>query len=203
MMYFLPMLQRRASDRNPIEKDEFMYAGAIVLKTDRPMNEMESIARTTLSTINPNLSVVKFQTFDEQIADRFTEDRMLARLTVLLGGLALLLATIGLYGVSAYVVARRTSEIGIRMALGAERAKVTVMILRSAVIQAAIGLAIGVPIALLCVRFVKTQLYEVKGIDSTVLVTSLVTLAVSALMAGFIPARRAASIDPARALRTE
>jgi ABC-type antimicrobial peptide transport system permease subunit len=77
------------------------------------------------------------------------------------------------------------------------------MILRSAVIQAAIGLAIGVPIALLCVRFVKTQLYEVKGIDSTVLVTSLVTLAVSALMAGFIPARRAASIDPARALRTE
>jgi predicted permease len=203
MMYFLPMLQRRASDRNPIEKDEFMYAGAIVLKTDRPMNEMESIARTTLSTINPNLSVVKFQTFDEQIADRFTEDRMLARLTVLLGGLALLLATIGLYGVSAYAVARRTSEIGIRMALGAERAKVTVMILRSAVIQAAIGLAIGVPIALLCVRFVKTQLYEVKGIDSTVLVTSLVTLAVSALMAGFIPARRAASIDPARALRTE
>jgi len=167
------------------------------------MNDMESIARTTLSTINPNLSVVKFQTFDEQIADRFIEDRMLARLTVLLGGLALLLATIGLYGVSAYAVARRTSEIGIRMALGAERAKVTVMILRSAVIQAAIGLAIGVPIALLCVRFVKTQLYEVKGIDSTVLVTSLVTLAVSALMAGFIPARRAASIDPARALRTE
>jgi predicted permease len=203
MMYFVPMLQRPASDRNPIEKDEFMYAGAIVLKTSRPMNDMESIARTTLSTINPNLSVVKFQTFDEQIADRFTEDRMLARLTVLLGGLALLLATIGLYGVSAYVVARRTSEIGIRMALGAERAKVTVMILRSAVIQAAIGLAIGVPIALLCVRFVKTQLYEVKGIDSTVLVTSLVTLAVSALMAGFIPARRAASIDPARALRTE
>jgi predicted permease len=203
LMYFVPMLQRRASDKDPIEKDEFMYAGAIVLKTDRPMNDMESIARTTLSTINPNLSVVKFQTFDEQIADRFTEDRMLARLTVLLGGLALLLATIGLYGVSAYAVARRTSEIGIRMALGAERAKVTLMILRSAVIQAAIGLAIGVPIAVLCVRFVKTQLYEIKSIDSVVLVTAVLTLALAALMAGFIPARRAASINPARALRTE
>jgi predicted permease len=203
LMYFVPMLQRRASDKDPIEKDESMYAGAIVLKTDRPMNDMESIARTTLSAINPNLSVVKFQTFEGQIADRFTEDRMLARLTVLFGGLALLLATIGLYGVSAYAVARRTAEIGIRMALGAERGKVTVMILRSAVIQAALGLTLGVPIALLCVRFIKTQLYDVKGIDPPVFVTSVLTLALAALMAGFIPARRAASIDPAKALRTE
>src|SRR5207302_11026949 len=136
MMFFVPMLQRPASTKYPIDKDEMMYAGAIVLKTDRPISNMEFLARTRLSSINPNLSVVKFQTFDAQIADRFIEDRMLARLTMLFGGLALLLASIGLYGVSAYSVARRTPEIGIRMALGAERAKVTAMMMRSAGIQA-------------------------------------------------------------------
>ena len=197
------MLQRPASTKYPIDKDEMMYAGAIVLKTDRPINNMESLSRSTLSGINPNLSVVKFQTFDAQIADRFIEDRMLARLTMLFGALALLLASIGLYGVSSYTVARRTPEIGIRMALGAERAKVTAMMMRSAAIQTTLGLVIGLPIALLCVRFVQAQLYEVKGIDAEVLLGSVLTLALAASLAGLIPARRAASIDPATALRTE
>ena len=128
---------------------------------------------------------------------------MLARLTMLFGSLALLLAMIGLYGVSAYTVARRTSEIGIRMALGAERGRVTAMILRGALSQAALGLAIGVPIAWLCVRFVESQLYEIKGINAAVLLTAVITLALAASVAGLIPARRAASVDPARALRTE
>jgi macrolide transport system ATP-binding/permease protein len=202
-MYFVPLLQRPASDKNPIDKDEGMYVGAFVLKTVHPVNDMEALTRRTLSSINPNLAVVKFQTFDQQIADQFTDDRMLARLTMLFGILALLLATLGLYGVSAYAVARRTSEIGIRMALGAERAKVMAMIMRVAAIQAALGLAIGLPIALLCVRFVRAQLYEVKGIDSAVLLASILTLALAASLAAFVPARRAASIDPASALRTE
>jgi macrolide transport system ATP-binding/permease protein len=202
-MYFVPLLQRPASDKNPIDKDEGMYVGAFVLKTVHPVNDMEALTRRTLSSINPNLAVVKFQTFDQQIADQFTDDRMLARLTMLFGILALLLATLGLYGVSAYAVARRTSEIGIRMALGAERAKVMAMIMRVAAIQAALGLAIGLPIALLCVRFVRAQLYEVKGIDSAVLLASILTLALAASLAAFVPARRAASIDPASAVRTE
>jgi len=203
LMYLVPLPQRPASDKNPIEKDEGMYVGAFVLKTAHPINNMEAQARRTLSSINPNLAVVKFQTFDQQIADQFTDDRMLARLTMLLGFVALLLATLGLYGVSSYAVARRTSEIGIRMALGAEHANVTVMIMRGAAMQAALGLAIGLPVALLCVRFVQAQLYEVKGVDAAVLVSSVLTLALAASMAGFIPARRAASIDPARALRNE
>jgi ABC-type antimicrobial peptide transport system permease subunit len=128
---------------------------------------------------------------------------MLARLTMLFGALALLLATIGLYGVSSYTVARRSSEIGIRMALGAERAKVTTMMMRGALVQAALGLGIGVAIVLPCVRFIQAQLYEVKGVDAAVLLGSILTLALAACVAGLIPARRAASIDPAKALRTE
>ena len=203
LMYFVPLLQRPASDKGPIEEDEGMYVGAFVLKTSHTTPEMESLARTTLSQINPNLAVVRFQTFEAQIADQFTDDRMLARLTTLFGVLALLLATVGIYGVGAYTVARRTSEIGVRMALGAERGKVTVMILRSALVQAGLGLAIGVPIAWLCVRFVESQLYEIKHVDSTVLLSAVLTLVLAASLAGFIPARRAATIDPAQALRTE
>ena len=113
-------MQRPASDKDPIEKDNSLYAGAIVLETARPINDMESLARRTLASINPNLTVVKFQTFSQQIADRFNDERLIFRLTTLFGGLALLVATIGLYGVTAYTVARRTPEIGIRMAVGAK-----------------------------------------------------------------------------------
>lgn len=202
-MYFLPMMRRVPSDKEPIEEDDSLYAGAIVIATDRPMNDMETLARRTLAGINPNLAVVKFQTFEEQIGDRFSEEKMISRLTMLFGGLALLLATIGLYGVTAYSVAGRTSEIGIRMALGAKRGSVIAMIMRGASLQAGLGLAIGIPVALICVRFVKTQLYEITNADAAVMAGAILTLAVSACIAGLIPARRAASIDPAKALRME
>jgi macrolide transport system ATP-binding/permease protein len=202
-MYFVPMMQRPVSTKEPIENDESLYAGAIVLQTERPVSTMEKLTRTTLVGINPNLSIVKFQTFDQQIADRFTEDRMIARLTILFGALALLLATIGLYGVTAYTVARRTSEIGIRMALGAERGGVIAMVMRGAIFQTVLGLAIGIPIALVCVRFVKAQLYEITNADATVMMGAIATLAAAACIAGIIPARRAASTDPVQALRTE
>jgi macrolide transport system ATP-binding/permease protein len=203
MMYFVPMMQRPVNTKEPIEDDLGLYAGAIVIETDRPMNDMETLARKTLASINPNLTIVKFQTFDEQIGDRFSEERMLARLTMLFGVLALLLATIGLYGVTAYTVVRRTAEIGIRMALGADRAGVVVMIMRGAIAQTVLGLMIGIPVALLCVRYVKAQLYEVTSANPAVMIIAVVTLAAAAGIAGMIPARRAASTDPVQALRTE
>jgi ABC-type antimicrobial peptide transport system permease subunit len=203
LMYFVPLMRRTPSNTDPIEQDDSLYAGAIVLETAAPMNNMESLARTTLAGINPNLSLVKFQSFDAQIADRFNDDRLIARLTMLFGALALLLAAVGLYGVTSYTVARRTSEIGIRMALGAERGGVVAMVMRGAMMQTLLGLAIGIPVALLCVRFVKAQLYEITSVNVNVMVGAIVTLTVAACVAGLIPARRAATIDPMRALRIE
>jgi macrolide transport system ATP-binding/permease protein len=202
-MFFVPITQRPASDKTPIATDITLYAGAIVIEAGRPMNDMERLAQRTLSGINPNLTIVKFQTFDQQIADRFNDNRMIAQLTSLFGGLALLLATIGLYGVTAYTVVRRTSEIGIRMALGAERTRVIGMVMRGAMAQAFLGLIVGVPVAMLCVRYVKAQLYEIASVDLGVMALAIVVLVVAACIAGMIPARRAASINPVQALRVE
>ena len=202
-MVFFPMLQRPASNKGPIDTDTSLYPGAIVLETAHPMPDMESIARQTLASINPNLAIVKFQTFQQQIADRFTEERLIARLTQLFGALALLLASIGLYGVTAYTVARQTSEIGIRMALGARRLGVVAMVLRGAIVQIVLGLAIGIPAAYFCVRYVESQLYDVKGVNPMILSVAIATLVLAAVIAGLIPAQRAASIDPAEVLRME
>lgn len=202
-MYFVPMLQRPKGDNSPIAEDTNLYAGAIVLQTARPMRNIEKLTQKTLASINPNLSVVKFQTFEEQISDRFANERMMSRLTMSFGGLALLLATLGMYGVTAYSVARRTTEIGIRMALGAERLGVTVMIMRGALLQSSVGLAIGIPIALFCVHLVTTQLYEIKQLDAVTLFFPVLTIVLATLLAGLLPARRAVSIDPAMALRSE
>ena len=192
-MYFGPLTQ-------PSEEGD---AGAIVVETSHPVTDMESMARRTLMSINPNLAMQRFETFDAQIAARFTHERMLAALMTLFGGLALLLATVGLYGVTSYTVARRTSEIGIRMALGADRSGVVAMILRSALWQTLLGLAIGIPVAFYGVTLVKSQLYELTTVSSGALVVAVGILLAATCAAGVIPARRAASVDPVRALRTE
>jgi macrolide transport system ATP-binding/permease protein len=205
-MYFLPLTQRAGSAKDPespLEKDQSMYAGALVIQTSRPIPGFEKIVGDTLASINPNLSIVKFQTFQQQIDDRFVEERMIARLTSLFGLLALLLAAIGLYGVTAYTVVRSTPEIGIRMALGAARSRVIGRVMRGAMLQAIVGLAIGVPVAIFCVRYVKSQLYEITSVNVPVMAIAIGVLVVAAAVAGIIPAKRAASIDPARALRIE
>ena len=205
-MYFLPLTQRSGSADDPdyqLDKDQSMFAGALVIQTALPIAGFEKTVGDTLASINPNLTLVKFQTFQQQIDDRFIEERLITRLTTLFGLLALLLAAIGLYGVTSYTVVRRTPEIGIRMALGAARSHVVTMVIRGAMIQAVVGLAIGIPIAIVCVRFVKSQLYETNGVDWSVMSIAVGVLALTAAIAGIIPARRAASIDPVRALRIE
>ncbi|WP_158750638.1 ABC transporter permease [Acidobacterium sp. S8] len=204
-MYFLSLTQPAGipDADNPLEKDQSMYAGAIVIQTARPIAGFEKIVGDTLASINPNLTIVKFQTFQQQIDDRFIEERLIARLTSLFGLLALLLAAIGLYGVTAYTVVRRTPEIGIRMALGAARSRVIGVVMRGAMLQAIVGLAIGIPVSIFCVRYVKSQLYEITGVNVPVMIIAIGVLVLAAAIASIIPARRAASIDPVRALRVE
>ena len=200
-MFFRPFLQHAPLSDNLEVRS--LFAGAIMLQMRGPSESLEALVRRTLANINPNLTVIDFKTFGGQIEGQFGQERLIARLTLLFGVLALVLASVGLYGVTAYTVARRTPEIGIRMALGAGRGSVVRMVLREALLQAGVGLAIGLPIALLCVRLLKKQLYGTGGQDPMVLVGAVMVLIVSACVAGLIPARRAASTDPVKALRTE
>src|SRR6202041_486512 len=158
-MYFRPLLQ--VAHTKPEADIRSLYAGAIMVQTRGSIPGLESQIRRTLAGIDANLTVSHYDTFAGQIRGQFSQERMISRLTLMFGLLALILAAVGLYGVTAYTVARRTPEIGIRMAMGAGRSSVVGMVLREAMMQAGIGLAIGIPIALLCVRYVQSQLYEV------------------------------------------
>ncbi len=180
-----------------------MFIDAIVINFRAPQQNAEELLRRTLASIDPNLTVVDIRTFDAQVAGNFTQDRLVARLTTLFGILALILASVGLYGVMSYFVARRTGEIGIRMALGATRASVLGDVLRGALLQIAFGLVVGIPAALFAGHLMASQLYGVGSYDPWAFVGAALVLAVCAALASLIPARRAASIEPMQALRTE
>ena len=141
--------------------------------------------------------------FGEQVARNFDQERLIARLAELFGALALILACVGLYGVTAYGVARRSNEIGIRMALGADRKNVLGLVLRAALAQLGFGLAIGIPVALAGGSLLASQLYGVKSYDPIILGLAVVVLGGCAMFAAFMPARRASHVDPLVALRYE
>jgi predicted permease len=205
-MFFLPAVQWfRVDDPDEMLGETFshMHLNAIELQTNRMVPALESQVRGALAQVNPNLTVIDFQAFAGQVQENFNQQAMVADLTSLFGFLALVLASIGLYGVTAYAVARRTGEIGIRMALGADRMNVLRLVLRGAFMLVAVGLAIGVVFTLLVGRFMASQLFGVKAYDPLILLITTVILGVAALIASVIPAQRAASIEPMQALRTE
>jgi len=139
----------------------------------------------------------------DQVASNFDQPSMVAKLAGGFGFIALLLAAIGLYGLTAYSVVRRTSEIGIRMALGANRMNIVAMVLRGAFLQVAVGLAIGIPLAITAGHFMASKLFQVRSYDPFVLGGAIVALGICAAIASILPARRAASTEPMKALRTE
>jgi predicted permease len=205
-MFFRALNQRDTAYTEPpaiTGETRSLFIDSITVLYKGNPQDLESFARRTLAKINPDLTMTSFHSLDYQVADNFNEERLIARLTMLFGLVALALASVGLYGLTAYSVTRRTGEIGVRMAMGASRSNVLGMIMRSAMLQIGIGLAIGIPITLLGGRVLASQLYGVKIYDPVTLIFAVAVLSACAALAGFVPARRASSIEPMKALRTE
>jgi predicted permease len=204
-MYFLPPMQRvpGLKPAQAASESKGLFVSAIVLDFKTPPQNVDALVRRTLGDINPNLTVGVLHTLEYQVNGNFTENRLISRLAMLFGLLALMLAAIGLYGVTSYRVARRTSEIGLRMALGATRGGILLMVLRGAFVQVGLGLAIGVPVAMLGAHSIASQLYGVAPYDPVSMLLAIAALAIAAGAAALLPARRAASTEPMIALRTE
>jgi predicted permease len=204
-VYLRPLLQKFTYDEpnmNGIEMQS-MFVNSMVLSFNAPQQNADALIRHTLAGIDPNLIVMDLRSLDAQVAGNFNQERLISRLTSLFGALALILASVGLYGVMSYFVAGRTGEIGIRMALGATRPSVVSMVLRGALWQILIGLALGIPAALLAGHLMASQLYGVGGYDPLALAGATLVLGLCTAAASFIPAPRAASIEPMQALRAE
>ena len=204
-IFFVPLAQHVRYDSQEMQMIDDMthqIEGA-VLEVHGTIEGLEPQVRRALSSVDPNLTLLDVHPLAEDVDARFDQQRAVAQMTGLFGMLALILAAVGLYGVTAYSVERRTSEIGVRMALGANRKSVIGLVLRGAFLQILIGLAIGIPASIGCAHLIAAQLYGVKGWDPVVLAGAVVTLGAFALIASIIPAQRAASINPVQALRTE
>jgi len=204
-MFYVPLAQ------NVDYKDDLMrrvevsshFVSGMMLKTDLAPGALEPMLKKILADADPNLTLINVRPLREQLALSFAQQRAVASLAGLFGIVALLLAAVGLYGVTAYSVAQRTNEIGIRMALGASRTNVVRLILRGASLRVLLGLGFGIPLAIGAGRLISAQLYGVSSWDPLALVVAAATLALSAFFAAVIPARRAASISPMSALRNE
>lgn len=203
--YFLPLLQEEKYEDSAedMEQADSKYVYNIQIRAAQSPDDFKEPVRRALAEIDPDLTVVRIPTFDEQISSYFDRERLVAQLTTLYGLLALALAAVGLYGVASYMTARRTNEIGIRMALGADRANVIALMLRGSMRPIVLGLAVGVPVALAGARVIAGLLYGVKSYDPLIFGSAIAVLAVCAVLAAYLPARRAALIDPMQALRTE
>jgi predicted permease len=175
----------------------------IYLRTVGEPNQLMTSIRAKVREMDANLPIYAMRTMDEQISNSLATERMIASLSTVFGFVATVLAIIGLYGVMSYSVAQRTREIGIRMALGAEQGKVIGMVMREVLLLIAIGVAVGVPAALLLTRVIKSQLYGLEAHDPWTLGLATALLAIVACAAGYVPAMRASRVDPMKALRYE
>jgi predicted permease len=204
-MFYVPLAQNVDYKGDLMRSLELRthFIRGFMLVTDMKPGALEPLLTKALAEVDPNLTIVSVRTMEEQVALSFDKERAVASLAGLFGIVALLLAAVGMYGVTAYGVARRTSEIGIRMALGADRAKVVRMVLRGVSNRVLTGLAVGVPLAIGAGRLISAELYGVSSWDPLALAVAAGALSVCAFFAALIPAGRAASISPTNALRTE
>jgi predicted permease len=172
------------------------------LRSSVAAGELSPLVRAAVAAVDRSISL-EFRSFETQVSDSLAQQRMLALLSTFFGGLALLLAVIGLYGVTAYSVLRRQGEIGIRMALGARRGSVISLVLRDVFAMLIAGTVVGVAVSLAAGRLVTSLLYGVKPTDVATLAAAAVVLGTATAIAGFVPALRASRLDPMAALRDE
>lgn len=204
-MFYAPLAQTVDYPQDLMKRIEAgsHLIGGILLVTDRAPGSIEPALTRAIAEVDPNLTINSVRTLERQIELSFSQERAVASLAGLFGIVALLLAAVGLYGVTAYSVAQRTNEIGIRMALGADRGRVVRLVLRGAFARVALGLALGLPLAVGAGRLIAAQLYGVSFRDPVALAVAAGSLAVCAVIAALIPAGRAATIPPMHALRAE
>ena len=204
-MFYVPLAQTvpYKHDLMAMIERQSHFIGGLMLVTNLSAGALEPMLTKALTEIDPNITIASVRTMDQQVALSFDQERAVASLAGLFGIVALLLAAVGLYGVTAYTVARRTNEIGIRMALGADRTRVVRLVLRTAFVRVLIGLLLGIPLSIGAGRLLSAQLYNVASWDPFALALAGGALAASAFVAAIIPATRAASIAPMTALRTE
>ena len=204
-MFYVPLAQTVDYKQEVMRQLELQshFIGGIMLVTSTPPGVLEPLLTRTLAEIDPNLTMTDVRTMQQQIDLSFDQERAVASLAGLFGIVALLLAAVGLYGVTAYTVAQRTNEIGIRMALGASRAKVVQLVLHGAFKRVVAGLILGLPLAVGAGRLVSAELYGLSSSDPFALAVAASALALCAFFAAMIPASRAACISPMDALRTE
>jgi predicted permease len=203
--FFLPEAQHdlsskaEAKDLNP--GSHFMHDIVIVTQPGASLSFAQ--LQQAMASIDPNLPVLSIRTLKEQVAGQFRQQRLIARLTSFFGVLSLILSCIGLYGVTAYNAGCRTNEIGVRMALGANRGDVVRLVVRGAFALILFGLLIGLPLTFAAGRFLGNQLYGISPYNPLVTLTAAVALGLSALAASLIPALRASWISPLEALHLE
>ncbi|HYU80756.1 MAG TPA: ABC transporter permease [Vicinamibacterales bacterium] len=204
-MFFVPLAQTAAYRNELMKRLELgsHFIRGLLLVTNMPPGTLEPQVKRALADADPNLTVTSVRSLQEQVERSFDQQRAVASLAGLFGVVALVLAAIGLYGVTAYSVARRTNEIGIRMALGADRGNVVGIVLRGAFRRVVAGLVLGLPLAVGAGYLLSAQLYGVSFWDPAALAVAAVSLASTAFIASLVPAARAASIAPMSALRAE
>jgi predicted permease len=203
--FFLPEAQHDVFSNPAFNKGDVRthFLGDVVVAAKPGAGLSANEVRQAMAAVDPNLPVVSIRTLHDQVAGRFSQQRLIAHLTSFFGILSLVLASIGLYGVTAYNAGRRTNEIGLRMALGANQGQAVSLVLRGAFGLIVCGLLLGLPLTLVSGRFLGSQLYGMSPFNPVVTLISAAALALSALVASLIPALRASRISPVEALRAE